>query len=135
MPASSAGAHPGTDFLSIETTPLIDRLLREGLYNIVTNPPYGEAQHFIERSLAIAKACRQRRGAGKVAMLLGHDYDTALTARGHLFRHPAFFGTLRLGKRITWLGLEGKSSPRQIHDWFIWDFGKDPAARPVTIYP
>jgi hypothetical protein len=118
------------DFLSIKTTPLAQGLVRDGLAAIISNPPYSHAGAFIERALAITEKNR-----GKVAFLLGHDYDTAITTRGHLFRHPAFYGKLMLPRRIRWVGFEDKASPRQIHAWTLWDWSKDPAARPVIIYP
>lgn len=97
---------------------------------IITNPPFQFAEQFIRRALDATEDCR-----GVVAMLLGHDYDTALTTRGWMFSHPAFYAKVMLGRRITWVGFEDKASPRQIHAWYVWSWAKNPAARPVIIYP
>lgn len=121
-----------TDLRGFRGDPPVDFLCQEDyrFVNIVTNPPYSAAQQFIEKALEFADP-----QMGKVCMLLGHDYDTALKTRGHLFQHPAFWGKLMLPKRISWVGLEGKASPRQIHCWLIWDFFKLPSDQPVIIYP
>lgn len=119
----------GLDFLSAAAAKVAEIGRRSGVRGIVTNPPFSRAQEFIERALMLMEPV-----AGKVAMLLGHDFDTALVTRGHLFNHPAYVGALRLGRRISWLGLDQKASPRQLHDWFIWSWGSE-AARRIVIYP
>jgi hypothetical protein len=99
----------GEDFLAplIQTMPDADA--------IITNPPYNQAQRFIEMALEIMEP----RG-GYVAMLLRTDYDHAKT-RSHLFRDcPAFAKKVVLTKRIVWF--EGGKSPSFNHAWFIWDW-------------
>lgn len=122
----------GINFIGMESHCFTMSLLGAGVRNIVTNPPYAYAQEFIERALMLTG---RDDILGKVAMLLGFDYDTASIARWHLFRHPAFYAKLMLPRRISWVGLEKKASPRQIHAWFIWDWGKARDARPIIIYP
>ena len=106
-----------TDFLALSTVVVIDALIRQGLKNIITNPPYSVADDFVRRALAITKVT-----GGKVAMLLGHDYDTALVQRRWAFRdHPAWSCKIQI-PRISWLNFEKKSGPRQIHAWFVWSW-------------
>lgn len=81
---------------------------------IVTNPPYGKAQEFIEHAIALMKPRN-----GFVAMLLRSDYDHAAT-RQHLFCHP-FAKRVVLTKRIRWI--EGSTgSPSFNHAWMLWDW-------------
>ena len=82
---------------------------------IITNPPYVEAQSFIERALA------HMRSDGLVAMLLRTDYDHANT-RQHLFSGCAAFAKkVVLTKRIVWF--DGpKAAPSFNHAWYIWDW-------------
>jgi hypothetical protein len=91
-----------------------------GPFDIVSNPPGGmqgrKAVAFIERALAITQPW-----AGKVAMLLGRDFDSGRT-RTHLFRdHPAFAATLVLLDRITWFEPR-KAGSSTNHAWFLWDW-------------
>lgn len=96
----------GDDFLQFDTSPTSDA--------IITNPPYGLAQEFIENALTL-----MRPVDGFVAMLLRTDYDHAKT-RQHLFGFP-FAKKLVLTKRIKWF--EGTAgSPSFNHAWFIWDW-------------
>lgn len=81
---------------------------------IITNPPYQNAQDFIRRALAVT-----RENAGAVAMLLGYEFDAPKSHR-EWFEHPAFHAKIVLPKRITWVGLEGKASPRQVHAFYVW---------------
>lgn len=78
---------------------------------IVTNPPYGVAQRFIERAIGMV---------GIVAMLLRADYDHAAT-RQHLFgKCTTFAKKLALTKRIVWFE-SPKAAPSFNHAWYIWD--------------
>jgi hypothetical protein len=80
---------------------------------IITNPPYDQAQAFIEHALELMKPSR-----GRVAMLLRCDYDHAKTRR-HLFRDCAAFACkLALTKRIVWFDAPG-AAPSFNHAWFI----------------
>jgi hypothetical protein len=91
-----------------------------GPFDVVTNPPGGlqgrKAVAFIERALAIVEPW-----AGKVAMLLRRDFDSA-PGRIHLFRdHGAFAATIVLLGRITWFEPRRASSAEN-HAWFVWDW-------------
>jgi hypothetical protein len=91
---------------------------------IITNPPYGLAQEFIENALTITRPLD-----GFVAMLLRTDYDHAKT-RSHLFGFP-FSKKLVLTKRIKWFE-DSKGSPSFNHAWFIWDWKHE--GPPVLAY-
>jgi hypothetical protein len=99
-----------------------------GPFDIVTNPPGGKghkAVAFIKRALALTHPWQ-----GRVAMLLGRDFDSGQT-RVHLFRdHPAFAITLVLLDRITWFEPR-KASSSANHAWFVWDWTHrgDPVVR------
>jgi hypothetical protein len=104
----------GVDFLTTADPPPIDA--------IITNPPYGLAQEFIERALACAPL---------VAMSLRTDYDHAKT-RQHLFgKCPAFAKKLVLTRRIVWFESE-KAAPSFNHAWYIWD--QSHTGSPVLAY-
>jgi hypothetical protein len=83
---------------------------------VITNPPYDQAQAFIEHALELTQP-----KLGVVAMLLRVDYDTARTRR-HLFADSRIFACkLTLTKRIRWF--EGTTgSPSENHAWFVWDW-------------
>jgi hypothetical protein len=82
---------------------------------IITNPPYVDAQPFIEKSLELMQPQQ-----GLVAMLLRTDYDHAKT-RQHLFTLAPFAKKLVLTKRIKWFE-DSKGQPSFNHAWFIWDW-------------
>jgi len=106
------------DFLSTSPFPL-DSNRPAGVRHIVTNPPYQNAQIFIERALAVALYVE-----GKVAMLLRNEYDSAST-RQHLFGDcPQFAMKLVLTKRPRWFE-DSKVSPRHNHSWFLWDWAHE----------
>jgi hypothetical protein len=99
----------GTDFLKAS-------LPSDQIQAIVTNPPYGIGQAFIEHALALTKPV-----GGVVAMLLRCDYDHAKT-RQHLFgKCPAFAKKLILTKRIVWFD-DLKAAPSFNHAWFLFDW-------------
>jgi hypothetical protein len=82
---------------------------------IITNPPYVQAQEFIEH--AISLTCSK----GLVAMLLRTDFDHAKT-RAHLFSmSPRFAKKVVLRRRIKWFE-DSTGSPSFNHAWFIWDW-------------
>ncbi len=81
---------------------------------IITNPPYNQAQPFIEHGLKLMEPCR-----GMVAMLLRVDFDSAKT-RAHLFADcTAWAKKVVLLKRIVWF-TDGDKSPSYNHAWYIW---------------
>lgn len=82
---------------------------------IITNPPYADADRFIEHALACTEW-----GMGIVAMLLRADFDHG-ASRKHLFADcTAFAKKVVLTRRIRWF--EGtKGSPSFNHAWFIWN--------------
>lgn len=94
---------------------------------IITNPPYDQAQQFIERAI---------EHADFVAMLLRTDYDHA-KSRAHLFRDCRVFSKkVVLLKRIVWFVEDNgkpKASPSFNHAWYIWD-KQDHGARPIIQY-
>jgi hypothetical protein len=98
----------GTDFLQVKTAP-------HGVLGIVTNPPFDQAQAFIEHAIGLMESVD-----GFVAMLLRIDFDSAST-RQHLFGNcPIFSRKIILTKRIVWF--EGtKGHPSFNHCWCIWD--------------
>ena len=97
----------GHDFLDAQPGDGID----VGHDAIITNPPYKDAQAFIELAL---------KRAGLVAMLLRTDYDHAKT-RAHLFAGcSAFAKKIVLTKRIKWFE-DSKGSPSFNHAWFVWN--------------
>lgn len=82
---------------------------------IITNPPYKDAQRFIEHALMHVA------NEGVVAMLLRTDFDHAKT-RQHLFgRCNQFAKKLVLTKRIKWFE-DSSGSPSFNHAWYIWDW-------------
>jgi hypothetical protein len=95
---------------------LLSALVAADTRGIVSNPPYGCAQQFVERAIALMKATR-----GMVAMLLRVDWDSAKT-RSHLFRDcPAWGRKIVLTKRIRWI--EGSTgSPSENHAWHVWSW-------------
>lgn len=97
----------GTDFLKTSMKP------DERVTAIVTNPPYDQAQKFIEHALELMKP------NGIVAMLLRTDFDHAKTRR-HLFADcSSFWAKIVLTKRIKWFE-NSKGQPSFNHAWFIW---------------
>jgi hypothetical protein len=109
------GGHPvvasdiseGVDFL---TTTL------PGWQAIVTNPPFGLAQDFIERALELT-----RPHDGAVFLLLRTDFDHAKT-RQHLFgKSETFAKKIVLTRRIKWFE-DSKGHPSFNHAWFGWDW-------------
>ena len=85
---------------------------------IVTNPPYGLAQQFIEKAIGLTFP------HGWVAMLLRTDFDHAKT-RAHLFSGSSEFAKkLVLLRRIRWFE-DSRGSPSFNHAWFIWDWKHD----------
>ena len=90
--------------------------------NILTNPPYGCAEQFIERALKLTAPAR-----GLVAMLLRVDFESAVT-RSHLFDSCAMFSEkLVLKKRIKWFEGPGTKSPSENHAWYGWRHNHDGA--------
>ncbi len=110
----------GEDFLGIWNTPLG----RTDIRAIVTNPPFSHAEGFIRRGLEITAVT-----GGKVALLLAYEYDTALKARGDLFKKQPFACKIVLGQRIRWVGLDDRASPRQNHAWYVWDWRRTESPR------
>ena len=97
--------------------------------DIVSNPPYGiqgrTAVRFIEHALELT-----RPYAGRVAMLMQCDFDSAKTRR-HLFDAcPQFAAKYTLTDRIYWANLEHTERSSSNHAWFIWDWRNQ--GRPPT---
>jgi hypothetical protein len=107
-----------TDFLEV-TSP------GDGLFSIVTNPPYTLAESFILHALELTE-----RASGMVAMLLRNEYDCAASRRW-LFEMESFSKKLVLTKRPRWADGLGQhsSSPRHNFAWFVWDHHHSGPAR------
>lgn len=83
--------------------------------NIITNPPYKLAEHFV--NVALDEVQKQK---GKVAMLLRNEWDCA-KSRTYLFTKKPFRCKIVLTKRPRWI--EGTTtSPRHNYSWFVWDW-------------
>jgi len=96
---------------------------------IITNPPFNQAQEFIEHALNLIRVYN-----GMVAMLLRTDYDSAKTRR-HLFGdNKVFTRKIILTRRIIWFPKKG-AAPSYNHAWYIWDYNHMPqGAAPVMSY-
>jgi hypothetical protein len=96
----------GLDFLKLDT----------GICDwVITNPPYDQAEAFIDKALDAVAHCN-----GRVAMLLRVDFDSAKTRQRLFGRNPFFAKKLVLTSRIRWIpGTSG--SPSFNHAWYIWD--------------
>jgi hypothetical protein len=102
------------DFLSFKTAPPNVRC-------IVTNPPFGMADLFIEHAIALMWARR-----GMVAMLLPSEFDHA-RRRSPIFRDClSFAGEVKLLRRIVWFKRRDgvKEAPSENHSWYVWDHGE-----------
>lgn len=86
----------------------------DGLFSIVTNPPYAEAERFVRHAIDLTA-----RASGMVAMLLRNEWDCAASRRD-LFEREPFACKLVLTKRPRWFA-EDKASPRHNFAWFVWD--------------
>jgi hypothetical protein len=108
----------GVDFLTISACKHFNA--------IITNPPFGIGQEFIEHALALMKPA-----GGVVAMLMRTDFDHGKTRR-HLFGNcPAFAAKIVLTTRIVWFK-PAVAAPSFNHAWFIWDWRWN--APPVLMY-
>lgn len=100
--------------------------------DIITNPPFGPsgttAFRFCWHALRLAEY-----HAGRVAMLMRDDFDSA-GGRQQLFKfHPAWHKKVVLTERIRWTNLpQKKAGPSGNHAWYIWDWSRDWDA-PATI--
>jgi hypothetical protein len=92
----------------------LDVLQLPGVDAVITNPPYGLAEHFIAHALDLTEP------NGLVAMLLRTDYDHAVT-RSYLFDRPPFAQRIVLRKRIRWIE-NSTGSPSFNHCWYVWDW-------------
>ena len=110
----------GVDFLESHALPSVQ------IQAIVTNPPYSDAQPFIERALALTKPV-----GGVVAMLLRCDFDHAKT-RHHLFADCGVFAKkIILTRRIVFFDRLG-AAPSFNHAWYLWDW--QDTGKPVIEY-
>lgn len=88
----------------------------DGLFSIVTNPPYNLAEEFVRHALTLTE-----RAGGDVAMLLRNEWDCA-AGRNDLFTVGPFHRKIVLTKRPRWI--EGSTgSPRHNFAWFVWSWG------------
>lgn len=98
----------GTDFLRTSKLP-------EGTSAVITNPPFGMAEAFINHALNLTRPHK-----GLVAMLTRIDYDSASTRR-YLFAERAFCMKIVLTKRIIWFAKKG-AAPSFNHQWLLWNW-------------
>lgn len=96
----------GADFLTVKRAPAGTRI-------IATNPPFGGAEAFVRRALALAPP------DGMVCMLLNALFDTA-SSRLDLFEVEPFRCKLVLTWRPYWVE-ERIASPRENYAWYVWD--------------
>ena len=94
---------------------------------IITNPPYGLAEQFIQHALRPTQ-----EWDGLVAMLLRTDYDHA-RIRTPLFTEQPFYKKVVLTRRIKWFE-DSKGSPSFNHAWFIWDWQYEGEGAPTLAY-
>jgi len=89
----------------------------DGVFSIVTNPPYDKAEGFLRKALELTA-----RSSGMVAMLFRNEYDCAASRRD-LFECEAFAAKLVLTKRPRWLDPDAVhvASPRHNFAWMLWD--------------
>jgi hypothetical protein len=100
----------GVDFLECDVLP------SDAIQAIVTNPPYSDAQAFIEHALELTRPV-----GGVVAVLLRCDFDHA-KGRRHLFADCRVFAKkLILTKRVVWFDRPG-AAPSFNHAWFLFDW-------------
>jgi hypothetical protein len=91
-----------------------------GTIDIITNPPFNQADAFVTRALELIE-----RNGGSVALLLPSDWDHApgrgkAKIRKRITEHPMHAMQIKLRKRIRWI--EGtKVHPRSWHSWHVWD--------------
>jgi len=95
---------------------------------VITNPPYDQAETFIDHALD-AVAARD----GRVAMLLRADFDSAKSRQRLFGRCPFFAKKLVLTSRIRWFP-DTTGSPSFNHAWFIWDLKHDELGGARLVY-
>lgn len=106
----------GVDFLKVREMPRHG----SGAYcrDIFTNPPYED--ELTDRMIAHALELT-RPYDGRVAMLLRHEFDCAVSRRPLFAEHPAFASNMLLHRRPRWSTMR-KGKPRHNFDWFLWDW-------------
>lgn len=89
----------------------------DGVFSLITNPPYDKAEEFLRKALDLTA-----HASGMVAMIFRHEYDCA-GGRRDLFERESFSAKLVLTKRPRWLheGETHVASPRHNFSWYIWD--------------
>ena len=115
--ASDIAPEPGVGFAHDFTSGALPLLMPAPVGAIITNPPYDQAEAFVEAALKIVQPA-----GGVVAMLLKVDWDSAKTRRRFFADCPRFSMKLVLTDRIHWFDPEpGSAGPSENHAWFVWD--------------
>lgn len=96
---------PGIDFLTST-----DETSRD----IVTNPPYDQADAFVRKALELTA-----RHQGYVAMLMRHEWDAGKTRDELLAPGSRFFAKIVLTERPVWFE-DVVARPRHNFSWYIW---------------
>lgn len=125
---------PGVGFQHDFTSPVMPVLFPGQIGGVITNPPYDQADEFVEIALRMMEA----RG-GLVAMLLKVDWDSGKTRRRFFAGCAGWARKLVLLDRIYWFDPEppppGEKShgPSENHAWFVWSFARRHVGRGASI--
>lgn len=82
---------------------------------VVTNPPYEQAEEFVQQAMILTQPTQ-----GVAALLLRHEYDCA-AGRIALFNRPPFARKVVLTFRPRWIA-DSTGAPRHNYAWYIWDW-------------
>jgi hypothetical protein len=115
-------AHPHMDFFSQRVSQIADLLPDDGKFGIVTNPPFGAVEEYIERAVGLAPY---------VALLLRLAF---LESEGRMnwFPHVGLRRVHIIGERLPMMHRHGYVGPKlssagMCFAWFIFERDKRPA--------
>jgi hypothetical protein len=96
---------------------LVYDLDEEGMVNVITNPPFKDAQKFVETALVVTK-----QQGGKVAMLLKLQFLEG-EKRRKLFEGSPLKKVYVFSKRVSFhREEESKNNGFMAFAWFVWDW-------------
>lgn len=114
-------SHPEIDFFSNRVTGIADLLPDDGRYGIVTNPPFGAVEEYIERAVGLAPY---------VALLLRLAF---LESEGRMnwFPHVGLQRVHVIGERLPMMHRHGYEGPKlsnagMCFAWYIFERDKRP---------
>jgi len=114
-------SHPHIDFFSQRTTEIADLIPDDGRFGIVTNPPFGGVEEYIERAVGLAPY---------VALLLRLAF---LESEGRMnwFPHVGLRRVHVIGERLPIMHRHGYEGPKlsnagMCFAWYIFERGKRP---------